>query len=136
MSVSARRFCTEVTERVGGKGPALEVPLARLSVRSADAGAVFLKQRIDGKVAVHRLHHLQTGTIESNQRKIVVEWCKPPLVVGVLIGDKVRNMPSQECARLPGQFERFMNGNGWLHGGPTRSSGEAYTTSCDSRKDL
>jgi hypothetical protein len=29
-----------------------------------------------------------------------------------------------------------MNGNGWLHGRPTWSSGEAYTTSCDSRKDL
>jgi hypothetical protein len=45
-------------------------------------------------------------------------------------------VPGEESSRLFGQFERFMDGNGWFHGGPTRSSAEAYTTNRDSRKEL
>lgn len=92
-----------------------QVPLSRLSVRSANAGAIFLKQCSDGDVAVHGIQHFNAGPVQSNQRQVIVERGKPPFVFVVLISDKIGDVPGQERACLSCQCERFMDSDSWFH---------------------
>src|SRR6478609_1965332 len=61
MPVATGRFGSVVTERIIGKGPALQMPLPRLSVRPAHFRSIPFNQSADGRVAVHRLEHVETG---------------------------------------------------------------------------
>jgi len=85
-------------------------------------------------MAVHGLEHFKAGLIESNERKIIVEGGKPPLVFVMLVGDEVWDVPGKECERLSGEAAWFVKYDGWFHVGKKRMSAAAYTRGCDYRK--
>jgi hypothetical protein len=66
-------------------------------------------------MAVHRFEHLQTGAIESDERKVVVERREPPLVVTVLIGDEIRDMPSEEVEDVSREISWCVDDDSRLH---------------------
>jgi hypothetical protein len=98
--VAARRFSTEVTEGVIRRGPALQVPSARLAVGPADPVTVFLEERADRDMSVHRLEHLHAGVIETDQRDSIVERGEPIFVLCVLIGNEIGDVPCKEEERV------------------------------------
>ena len=93
-----------------------QMPLSRLSIRPADLRAVLFHQCANGRVAVHRLEHLQARTIQTHDWKVVIEGGEPPFVFVVLVRDEIGDMPGQETERLFGEAERLMRGDSWFHG--------------------
>ena len=91
------------------------MPLPRLSVRSADFCSIPFDQRPDGRVAVHRLEHVEAGTVQPNYRKVVIQRCEPPFVGTMLIGDQVGDVPGQEIQGLSCKMAWFVDSNSWLH---------------------
>ena len=91
------------------------MPLARLPIRSTDARAVFFQKGADSRMAVHGLEHFQAGSIDSHERKIVVERGEPPFIFVVLVGDEIGDMPSQKRERFSGETARFVKDDGWFH---------------------
>jgi len=104
------------------------MPLPRLSVRSADFCSIPFDQRPDGRVAVHRLEHVEAGTVQSNYRKVVIQRCEPPFVGTMLIGDQVGDVPGQEIQGLSCKMAWFVDSNSWLHVSRGALSTEAYTS--------
>src|SRR5687768_9518828 len=83
-------------------------------------------------MAVHGLEHLETGTVQSHNRKIVVEGSKPPFIGMMLIRDQVRNVPGQEIEGISRQMARLMDSNSRLH----RGGGRWYWRSLQERTAL
>ena len=67
-------------------------------------------------MAIHSLEHLQAGSVQSHNRKVVIERGKPPFVGMMLVGDQIRNMPGQEIEGVSCEVTRFVNSNSRLHG--------------------
>src|SRR4029079_13563771 len=89
MPMATGRFGAVVAQRVIRKRPSLQMPMSRLSVRSADFCSIPFDQRADSRVAVHCLEHLQAGAVQANDGKVVIERRKPPFVGMMLIGDQI-----------------------------------------------
>src|SRR5690242_11998740 len=115
VAMAARRFGAIVTERKIWKGPALQVPLSRLAVRSADFCSVLFQQSANGGMTIHRLEHLQAGAVQSHNRKVVVERSKPPFIRMMLVGDQIGNMPGQEIEGVSRKKTRLVNSNSRFH---------------------
>src|SRR5262249_29291445 len=96
--------------------------------RPADFRSVPFNQRANGRVAVHRLEHIQAGPVQPHDREIVVEGGKPPLVRMMFIGDQVGDVPGKEIKGLSREMTRFMNSNSRLHVSRETLGAKAYTS--------
>src|SRR5579885_737679 len=63
VAIAARRFGSVIAERVRGEGPSFEVPLPRLTVRSADPFPESLEQTGDGLMAIDCRQQLEADSI-------------------------------------------------------------------------
>lgn len=86
-------------------------------------------------MAIHSLEHLQAGSVQSHNRKVVIERGKPPFVGMMLVGDQIRNMPGQEIEGVSCEVTRFVNSNSRLHGSILRERRSLHE-GCSSLQEL
>ena len=86
-------------------------------------------------MAVHSLEHLQAGSVQSHNRKVVIERGKPPFVGMMLVGDQIRNMPGQEIEGVSCEVTRFVNSNSRLLGSILRERRSLHE-GCSSLQEL
>lgn len=87
-----------------------------MPVRPTDLRAILFNERADSCMAVHCLEHIQTGSVQPDERQVVIERGKPPFIWLMVIGDEVGNVPGKEAQGLSGQAPGFMKGGSGSHG--------------------